>query len=333
MPRRARSRRALLAVVLAVPVLGGGFLLVRDSPLVSVSHVRVTGVSGPQAGTIDAALEAAARRMTTLDVNIGALRAAVAPFHLVRSVRVSTGFPHTLHIAVEEQLPSAALVVSGARTAVAADGTVLGPALLRGSLPTVQASGAPLVGERVSNYYVQAALTVIGAAPAPLARAVVRGFLAAQGVALELRGGLVAYFGDASRPHAKWLSLARVLADPGSSGASYLDVRLPERPAAGFAAGGGVSPPATASSSTTGPASSAERGRTRESAVAALAEGLGTPGESSTPASTATAPATGTTGPAESGESGGEGHEKEASGEAKGGPSSEAKEGSTSTGG
>ncbi|MGA8365575.1 MAG: hypothetical protein WB709_13825, partial [Solirubrobacteraceae bacterium] len=52
-----------------------------------------------------------------------------------------------------------------------------------------------------------------------------------------LRGGLLAYFGDATRPHAKWLSLARVLADPSSADASYVDVRLPERPAAGFAAG------------------------------------------------------------------------------------------------
>ena len=54
---------------------------------------------------------------------------------------------------------------------------------------------------------------------------------------MALRGGLLAYFGDATLPHAKWLSLARVLADPSSAGASYVDVRLPERPAAGFAAG------------------------------------------------------------------------------------------------
>ncbi len=52
-----------------------------------------------------------------------------------------------------------------------------------------------------------------------------------------MRSGLLAYFGDATRPHAKWLSLARVLADPSSAGASYIDVRLPERPAAGFPAG------------------------------------------------------------------------------------------------
>ncbi len=58
-----------------------------------------------------------------------------------------------------------------------------------------------------------------------------------KGLTVTLRGDLLAYFGDATRPHAKWLSLARVLADPSSAGAAYIDVRLPERPAAGFAPG------------------------------------------------------------------------------------------------
>ena len=86
-----------------------------------------------------------------------------------------------------------------------------------------------------------AALAVLGAAPAPLARLVERVFTGAQGLTVAMRNGLLVYFGDATRPHAKWLSLARVLADPSSAGASYVDVRLPSRPAAGFPAG--VTPP------------------------------------------------------------------------------------------
>ncbi len=80
-----------------------------------------------------------------------------------------------------------------------------------------------------------------------------------------MRSGLLAYFGDASRPHAKWLSLARVLADSSCAGASYVDVRLPERPAAGFPPG--VAPPASAGSQT-------EQANSAESTVAALAAGL-----------------------------------------------------------
>ncbi len=95
----------------------------------------------------------------------------------------------------------------------------------------------PAPGERVSGASLLAALTVLGAAPAPLAKHVERVFVAAKGLTVAMRNGLLVYFGDASRPHAKWLSLARVLADSSSAGASYVDVRLPGRPAAGFPAG------------------------------------------------------------------------------------------------
>jgi cell division protein FtsQ len=40
-------------------------------------------------------------------------------------------------------------------------------------------------------------------------------------------------FGDASDARRKWLAAARVLADPSAAGAIYLDVRIPERVAAG----------------------------------------------------------------------------------------------------
>jgi cell division protein FtsQ len=287
-PRGSRARVALVCALIALPLLFGGWQLLRRSPLVAVSHVRVTGVSGPQAPAIEAALDAAARRMSTLDVNAAALRAAVAPFHLVRGLRVSTSFPHTLHVYIEEQPPAAALTVEGTRTAVAADGVVLGPALLRGSLPTVQASSAPPVGARVSNYYVQAALVLIGAAPRALAPLIQRAYVAPQGVAMTLRGGLVAYFGDALRPHAKWLSLARVLADPSSSGATYVDVRLPERPAAGFSA----SATEQTSTAVTPVAGAKAKNAPREASVQALAEGLGAP--SGNAAANAAAAAAGT---------------------------------------
>ena len=77
---------------------------------------------------------------------------------------------------------------------------------------------------------------------APLAKQVTRAYSSSKGLTLAMHSGLLVYFGDGTRPHAKWLSLARVLADPSSAGASYVDVRLPERPAAGFP--GGVAPAA-----------------------------------------------------------------------------------------
>jgi hypothetical protein len=54
-----------------------------------------------------------------------------------------------------------------------------------------------------------------------------------KGLSLDLRRGPQLFFGSESRADAKWMSVARVLADPSSEGAVYLDVRVPERVAAG----------------------------------------------------------------------------------------------------
>jgi cell division protein FtsQ len=283
--RHHRLRMAMLVALVALPLLAGGWLLLRKSSFVTVEHVRVSGVHGPDAPAIEAALAGAASRMSTLDLQTAALRAAVAAFPVVRSIRATPSFPHGLRIDVVEQLPVAALTVGGERTAVAADGVVLGPALLSGSLPALSASATVTpTGRRVHDATLRGALTVLGDAPAPLARAVKRVYMGPKGLTLEMRNGLLAYFGDASLPHAKWLSLARVLADPSSAGAAYVDERLPERPAAGFA--GGVVPETGAAGDEPGSVSD-------PSTAAELAAGLtaAVGGGSSSAPSTTAAPA------------------------------------------
>ena len=61
-----------------------------------------------------------------------------------------------------------------------------------------------------------------------------------QGLAATLESGPKLYFGGGSRLAAKWGAAAQVLADRTSKGASYLDLRVPERPVAG-----GLQPRAT----------------------------------------------------------------------------------------
>jgi cell division protein FtsQ len=263
------SRLALIATAIALPLLGGGWLWLRNSSFVAVQRVQISGVHGPQAVEIDAALTAAAKHESTLNLSAGKLRSAVASFPVVREVSAVPHFPHALEIHVVEQLPVAALLAGGMRTAVAADGVVLGPSLLKGGLPVVSASYEPAVGSAVKGPDLLAALTVLGAAPGPLAQLVERVFEGPRGLTVAMRNGLLVYFGDATRPRAKWLSLARVLADSGSSGASYVDVRLPGRPAAGFPAG--VTPPDASTETATG---STEPGSSTESTVASLAAGL-----------------------------------------------------------
>jgi cell division protein FtsQ len=275
--RRRRMRLVVLVALLALPLLWLGWRWFRDSSFVSVERVRVSGVHGPEAHAIDAALVGAARRMSTLHVRESALHAAVAPFRVVSEVHASASFPHDLSIRVVEQLPVAALASGGVRTAVAADGVVLGPALLSPSLPTLQVGFVPGPGRRVSGASLLPSLTVLGAAPAVLAARVAAVGSGPKGLVVTMQGGLQVYFGDASRPHAKWFSLARVLADPSSSGASYIDVRLPSRPAAGFP--GGVAPASAEASGSEG--ATRQRGGEPTSPVGSLAAGLAGAGPAS----------------------------------------------------
>ncbi len=278
-------RNALLALAIALPLLACGWLWLRQSPFVAVQRVQISGVHGIGAPAVDAALTQAAHGMSTLDLDVGALRAAVAPLRVVRDVRAIPSFPHGLRIEVLEQLPVAVLTAGADRTAVAADGAVLGAALASGSLPSIGASVLPRTGVDVGGAGLLAELTVLGAAPTPLARHVERVFTGAKGLTVAMHDGLLVYFGDDTLPHAKWLSLARVLADSSSAGASYVDVRLPSHPAAGFPAG--VTPPA-AQSTTASDGSGAQVG-SGESTVASLAAGLS--GGSTTTSSTGSEPA------------------------------------------
>jgi cell division protein FtsQ len=284
--RHRRLRIALLAALVAIPLLAGGWLLLRKSSFTAVEHVKVSGVHGPQAHAIEAALDGAASHMSTLAVHPAALRAAVSSFPVVREVRAVPKFPHGLRIEVTEQLPVAALTIAGTRTAIAADGVVLGPALLSSSLPALsysqgsgdsQGAAQSQPGEHVQGASLLAELTVLGAAPRQLERFAARVFTSpgGQGLTVAMRNGLLVYFGDAARPHAKWLSLARVLADSSSAGAVYVDVRVPERPAAGFSS---ADAPSAATTST------GQQATTPESTVAALAIKLteGTTGEPTT---------------------------------------------------
>jgi cell division protein FtsQ len=232
--QRRRLRLALSCLAVALVLLGGGWMWFRHSSFVSVEQVRVSGADGPQAAAIETALVEAAHGMSTLAPNLGALRAAVSRFPQVSGVRAVPSFPHAMKIVVLEQSPAAVLVVGGTRTALASDGAVLGASLASASLPTVADDVVPGVGARVANSLVLEAVAVLGAAPAQLSGLIARAYFGPRGLTVAMKNGLLVYFGDDERPHAKWDSLISVLAEPSSAGASYIDVRLPNRPAAGF---------------------------------------------------------------------------------------------------
>ena len=135
-----RAARVVLAIAVLLAVLGPLALWLRDSSLVRVEQVTVTGLDGRKSATIRRALVDAATDMTTLHVREDALRSAVSSYPIVRSLRTETDFPHGLRVIVNAYDPVAALrSAGGTLTAVAADGT-----LLRGN----STRGLPVVGIR-----------------------------------------------------------------------------------------------------------------------------------------------------------------------------------------
>ncbi len=226
----------LAIVALVLGLLAAGWLWVRDSSLVAVNRVSVTGISGPDATQIRRALITAARTMTTLDVSVSQLRTAVVPYPVVKGLHVSTQFPHGMKIAVAEQIPVAQITVGSRAIPVAGDGTLLHDLPGSGSLPSIPLRVLP-GGTRVTDPQARAAVAVLAAAPYPMLAHISQVTTEpSHGLVAQIRDGPSVYFGDASALGAKWTAVTAVLADPGSAGADYIDVTDPRRPAAGVSA-------------------------------------------------------------------------------------------------
>lgn len=278
-PRRARTvLRRLIALLAVLGIVGaGGWWLLRDSSLVAVRDVTITGVSGSQAGAVHAALQAAAQDMSTLHLQPEKLRAAVTRYPEVKAVRATADFPHALSILVVERRPVAVLRVAGRTIPVAADGTLLRNSSRKG-LPAVSIKTPP-GGAKLTDGLALAEVRILAAAPAALRREVVRVFTGSRGLAVELRSGPDVAFGAPDRLAAKWASLAAVLAEPASAGGSLIDLSVPERPAVA-----GLEPlPDGAGADGTGTAD--ERGT---AAPGVAATGSGTPAVSGTTSSSQT---------------------------------------------
>ncbi|MGH2847444.1 MAG: cell division protein FtsQ/DivIB, partial [Thermoleophilaceae bacterium] len=249
-----RLRRRLLAVVAACALLGACYQLwLRDSSLVGVREVTVTGLSTSDAERVRAALTAAGRTMTTLHVDHEALERAVAGYSAVHELEVSTDFPHGLRVHVVEHVPAAIAVGEAGKVPVAGDGTILRGLPVEGRLPTVE-TGSGFGPDRLRGRAALAATAVAGAAPAALRGRIAEvGDSGHRGLVAEMRDGPELVFGDASRLAAKWAAAARVLADLEASGASYIDLRIPGRPAAGGLPAQTVTPVAPAGETSTTP--------------------------------------------------------------------------------
>lgn len=227
-------RRLVLALAALAGVAAGYFGWARDLAVFRVEKVVVSGATGPAAPELRAALTAATRGMTTLHVRESRLEQAAAAFPGVRSISSRAQLPDTLRIAVHEYEAVAEVVGGGGEAVpVTGDGRMLRDVEVAHRLPIVRARTA-VAGATVEEPRARRLIRVVAEAPQPLGRRISRIHVTrGRGAAAVLRHGPTVYFGSTARLDAKWGAAARVLGHPSSAGAEYVDVRLPERPAAG----------------------------------------------------------------------------------------------------
>ena len=280
-PQLPRPLRIIILAA-AVALLGLiGWLWFRDSAFVRIERVSVSGLSGPGASRIRAALRSTALTMSTLDVDTGKLAASVSAYPQVHSLKVTTRGRHGVEIVVDEQVPAAMVTVGGRATVVDGNGLLLSQSTVPRTLLPTLSTRLSLRGGKVTSAGALAAVAVLGAAPTRLLDHVESAtYDATYGVILQLRAGPRVYFGPRTQLAAKWNALISVLQSSGSAGASYIDLSDPEHPAAGV--------PAVSRSSATGPAMSAG---TTSSGTAPAAS---TPAASTSTSSSTGSPSSGT---------------------------------------
>jgi cell division protein FtsQ len=239
--KRDQGRRRLhrlLAVlgVLMLPVVGVAAL---RSPLLDVDTVTVD--AGGSAGVEAVAREtAAAAGVATgaqlIDVDPGAVVAALLARPEIAAAHVERAWPATVTITVTPRVPAAIMALtSGSIAFVAEDGVVVAeaPAAPAG-LVTITGVRPPAVGERVDSERGRAALAVAAALPPPLAARVAEVHARASGdVELELAadGGTVR-LGPAADLASKLDAVGRVLAQVDLACLDTIDVRVPLSPVA-----------------------------------------------------------------------------------------------------
>ncbi len=228
-----------MAAVLAVTVAAGYFLWARDSSLVAIDNVDVVGVTAGDRGALIGELTEASESMTTLHVDRERLEAIAYRFPTVASISIDPNFPHGMRIEVTERPPTMVVQSGDQAVPVAGDGTLLtGVEISKDdNLPVLAVDQAPQ-GPTLEGSVLDQAL-VVGAAPDELRPLIEKIDQSKEyGVEITLRGGIPVRFGNSAAAEEKWSAAAAVLADPKLDTLSYLDVRVPDRPAAGGADAG-----------------------------------------------------------------------------------------------
>ncbi|MGZ5313015.1 MAG: cell division protein FtsQ/DivIB, partial [Solirubrobacterales bacterium] len=196
-----RRRLAALATI-ALALAAGYFFWLRNSSLFEVREVEVSGATA-NAPEVAAALQEAARGMTTLHIRDQELRDAVSGFPTIASLKAQASVPHKLEIEVTERLPVALVKQGGATTPVSADGYLLRGVEADPGLPLLEPSQR-LDGARLGARDIEQA-ALLGAVPDQLRKGIETSRFDPDqaGVVAELSNGIELRLGDSSEAAAK----------------------------------------------------------------------------------------------------------------------------------
>jgi cell division protein FtsQ len=228
----ARSRRARAVVAVALSMIGAGGLVFSRSSVFHVRHVEVTGAAHrSRADIVRLSGVNHATNAIWLDERAVELRLEQDPW--IADATVSTSFPWTVHVQVEERIPAAVVDRGTGRLLVATDGTPLGLAGRISGLPLiVMPPAGTLEGAPPS---LEPAARAIGALP-PEILAQVRQVIVSLDGTLELRliDGPRVEFGPATEIVAKARAIASALAwsNDEAQPLAALNVVAPGAPAA-----------------------------------------------------------------------------------------------------
>jgi cell division septal protein FtsQ len=237
---RARGRRRRSGLLLGAGMLLALALLwwLANGPLLAVTGVSVRGYDRPDRAALIAAIDDAASGGTVVSPPAGRIRSTAAAFPWVASVAVQRDWPRGVTVDVVMARPAAVAAVPGGEPALVSDaGRVLGPAPEAAGLGWLRLTRAPPAAGYALPAADRAGLAFLAAAqPAVAARVRQLGADASGALSARIDGGPELRLGRPERMEAKARALALVLAQvpPGEiAEASYIDLRIPKRPAIG----------------------------------------------------------------------------------------------------
>jgi cell division protein FtsQ len=237
---RARGRQRRVLALIGAAAVAALVLLwwLANGPLLAVGHVSVRGYDRPDRAALVAAIEEAASGGTVVSPPADRLRRAAAAFPYVSEVSVQRDWPRGLTVDVTVAEPAAAVSgPGGAAAAVSEEGRVLGPVPEDAGLGWVRLPAPPPPAGYALPEPGRAALAFLAAAPPEAGRRVRRLAIDSTGSLSGLiDGGPVLRLGRPEDLTAKARALALVLSQVPAQdleAATYIDLRIPRRPAIG----------------------------------------------------------------------------------------------------